>query len=137
MVHKISAAVGSLEESTITFLGVSFKPDTDDIRESPSVEIISDLVDKVANIKIYDPQALNNLKRQFPELPVTYCDNTYSACMGSDCIVLATEWNEFSCLDFKRLKNTVKTPVFLDLRNIYSPEEVKAYGFHYEGVGRK
>ena len=136
MVQKISAAVGSLEESTITFLGISFKPDTDDIRESSSIAIIRDLLDKNARIKIYDPRALDNLKKQFPEMPVTYCDNVYTACEGSDCIVLATEWNEFSHLDFKSLKNIVKKPVFLDLRNVYSPEEVKAYGFHYEGVGR-
>ncbi|NJD02431.1 MAG: UDP-glucose/GDP-mannose dehydrogenase family protein [Ruminiclostridium sp.] len=137
MVQKISAAVGPLEKSTITFLGISFKPDTDDIRESPSIAIIRDLLDKNARIKIYDPRALDNLKKQFPEMPVTYCDSAYTACEGSDCIVLATEWNEFSRLDFKSLKNIVKRPVFLDLRNVYSPEEVKAYGFHYEGVGRK
>lgn len=137
MVQKIAAAVGSLKDSTITFLGISFKPDTDDIRESPSLAIIRDILDKNARIRIYDPKALDNLKRQFPGLPVTYCDNAYTACEGSDCVVLATEWNEFACLDFKRLKSIVSKPVFLDLRNVYSPEEVKAYGFHYEGVGRK
>ena len=136
MVQKISSAVGSLEKRTITILGISFKPDTDDIRESPSVEIIRDLLDGHAQVKIYDPKALDNIKKQFPEMSVIYCDNVYSACEGSDCIVLTTEWKEFSHLDFKILRTIVKSPVFLDLRNVYSPEQVRAYGFYYEGVGR-
>ncbi len=137
MVQKITAAVGLPEESTITFLGISFKPDTDDIRESPSVAVIKELLEIRARIKIYDPKALGNLKKQFPDLPVTYCSNTYTACEDSDCIVLATEWDEFSRLDFKKLRSLVKTPVFLDLRNVCCPKEVKSCGFYYEGVGRK
>lgn len=137
MVKKIKAAVGSLEDSTITILGVSFKPDTDDLRESPAIEIISELAEYNAKIMVYDPKAMENMKKQYPHLPVTYCDNVYSACENSNCIVLATEWAEFSCLDFKKLKSIVKTPIFLDLRNVYAPLDVKAYGFHYEGVGRR
>ncbi len=137
MVQKISAVADPARGGIITVLGVSFKPDTDDTRESPSVSILKELAAKGAKVKIYDPKAMETMKRQFPDLPVTYCDDPYAACEGSDCIVLATEWEEFSRLDFKTLRQLVNTPVFLDLRNVYSPEEVKAYGFRYEGVGRK
>lgn len=136
MVEKISAASDPLEKSTITILGVAFKPETDDIRESPSIAIIKDLLERKAQIRVYDPKALGNMKKQYPELAVAYCDSVLSACKGSDCIVLVTEWKEFTLLDFKKLKSIMKRPVFLDLRNVYLPEPIRAHGFYYEGVGR-
>lgn len=137
MLRKIHKAVGkNLEGKTITILGLSFKPGTDDIRESPSVSIIERLLLKKVNVKVTDPKAMENLSKNRPDLNVSYCGDVSSACAGSDCIVLATEWEEFTRLDFNELKEIVKKPVFLDLRNVYTPSYVKSFGFYYEGVGR-
>jgi len=137
MAAKIERALGRLDGCRIAVLGLSFKPDTDDIRESPAVSVISALLERKAEISVYDPKAMENMKREHPEMELGYCSDIYSACSGSDCIVLATEWKEFSDLDFGRLRSIVRRPVFMDLRNVYSPEYVKSFGFHYEGVGRK
>jgi UDPglucose 6-dehydrogenase len=137
MIGKIEKAAGGLDGKTISVLGVSFKPGTDDIRYSPSVAIIKRLVSRNAAVRVFDPKALGNLKKENPELTVHYCRNPYSTCRRSDCIVLATEWNEFSDLDFIKLRSIVRRPVFLDLRNMYPPDYVKKFGFYYEGVGRK
>lgn len=136
MVRKIRKAVGKLENKVITVLGIAFKPETDDIRESPSIYIIKILLEEKAVIKVYDPKALDNTKKYYPELNVQYREDEYSACEGSDCIILATEWEQFKNLDFQRLKGIVNKPVFIDLRNIYNPSFVKDSGFIYEGVGR-
>jgi len=137
MTEKIENAAGEdLAGKTVTFLGLSFKPGTDDIRESPAVQIIKDILEKKAIVKAYDPAAMERLKKERPELDICYCGDISSACEGSDCIVLATEWEEFNGLDFDKLKQLVKTPVFLDMRNVYTPSYVKSFGFHYEGVGR-
>ena len=137
MVRKIRKTVGNLENKVITVLGIAFKPETDDIRESPSLYIIKTLLEGKAVVKLFDPQALDNAKKYYPELSVQYCKDEYSACEGSDCIVLATEWEQFKNLDFQRLKGIVNKPVFIDLRNVYIPSIVKDSGFSYEGVGRK
>lgn len=136
MTGKIKNAVGSPENKIITVLGVSFKPDTDDIREAPSIPIISSLLDAGARVRVYDPQAMDNLKRQYPDLAVVYCKDIESACTDSNCIVLMTEWKEFCSLDFNVLKQIVREKVFLDLRNVYDPSYIRGQGFYYEGVGR-
>lgn len=137
MTEKIENAAGKdLAGKTVTVLGLSFKPGTDDIRESPAVQIIEDILDRKAIVKAYDPAAMERLKKERPELDICYCEDIYSACAGSDCIVLVTEWEEFSTLDFDRLKQMVKKPVLLDMRNVYTPSDVKSFGFYYEGVGR-
>lgn len=137
MVDKISAALGGLENREIAILGIAFKPETDDIRESPALSIIRTLLDKKAQLRVYDPKALDNLKKEHPNLHLKYCRDAYSAGAHSDCIVLVTDWKEFSELDFKRLRVLVRKPVFLDLRNVFEPAYVKSFGFYYEGVGRK
>ncbi len=137
MALKISNSIGGLEGCKIAILGLSFKPGTDDIRESPSISIIKILLDRKASLSVYDPKAMENVKQEYPGLPLKYCNDVYSACMQSDCVVLATDWMEFSCLDFKKLKMIVRKPVFLDLKNVYEPSEVRKFGFTYEGVGRK
>jgi len=137
IVDKIMKLIGNPEGKIITILGISFKPQTDDIRESPSIPVIRALLKSGAVVKAYDPQAMENLKKQYPELNVEYCANAYTACMGSNCTVIMTEWDEFTLLDFTRLKSIVATPVLLDARNIYEPGHVKGSGFLYEGVGRK
>lgn len=137
MVEKIERALGGLEGRKIAILGLSFKPETDDIRESPSLAIISSLLEKKAVLKVYDPQAMQNMKKEYPDWDLKYCRDVYSACAHSDCIVLVTEWKEFCRLDLKKLKSIVAKPIFMDLRNVYDPDIVKGFGFQYEGVGRK
>ena len=137
MADKIESALGRLNGCRIAVLGLSFKPGTDDIRESPAVSVISSLLERNAAVAVYDPRAMENMKREHPEMAIEYCSDIYSACSGSDCIVLATEWKEFSDLDFGKLRSIVRRPVFIDLRNVYDPKNVKSSGFHYEGVGRK
>ena len=137
MAMKISTAANGLEGCKIAFLGLSFKPETDDIRESPAISIIKILLEKKAIISVYDPKAMENTKEAYPELSLRYCGDTYSACAQSDCIVLATDWKEFRCLDFRKLKIIVRKPVFVDLRNAYKPSCVRDFGFAYEGVGQK
>jgi len=121
----------------IGVLGLSFKPGTDDIRESPSIAIIMELLKKGAVIKVFDPRAMENTRKQYPDLDITYCSDIESACRNCDCVVLATEWDEFTGIDFDRLKRIVRRPVFIDLRNVYDPRKVKSFGFMYAGVGVK
>lgn len=136
MIRKIEKAVGSLQNKVITILGLSFKPETDDIRESPSISIIEGLLEKKAIIKAYDPQAMENMKKMYSQHQIKYCSNPYEACENSNCITLLTAWQEFSCLDFKLLRSIVNSPIFIDLRNISNPSLVRSYGFYYEGIGR-
>lgn len=137
MVKKINRVLGGLEGRRISILGLAFKPGTDDIRESPSLTILAALLEGKARVSVYDPQAMDNMKRSHPEMDLRYCKNVYSACSRSDCTVLLTEWDEFSSLDFKKLKAVMKKPILLDLRNVYDPDYIKSFGFYYEGVGKK
>lgn len=136
MVKKIENTAGPLENNVVTILGLAFKPDTDDTRESPAVLIIKELLDNKAVINVYDPKAMNNAKQLWQELDIRYFPDMYSACAGSSCIVLCTEWKEFSHLDFNKLRSIVSKPVFIDLRNVFDPVYVESFGFYYEGVGR-
>lgn len=138
MVRKVENALeGRPDGRMVTVLGLSFKPGTDDIRESPAVWLISALLERNAVVAVYDPQAMENMKKEYPNMGLKYCGDIYSACSMSECVVLATEWKEFSGLDFRRLRSIVKKPVFIDLRNMFEPEYVKSNGFYYEGVGRR
>jgi UDPglucose 6-dehydrogenase len=128
------ALYGNLEGKTIGILGLAFKQNTDDIRESASIDIIKLLLKEGAKIKCFDPLAMDNTKKIFPD--ITYCENEYEVAEGSDCLVIATEWNQFRNLDLLRIKKLLKIPVLLDLRNLYEPEKVKSLGFIYEGIGR-
>ncbi len=137
MIEKINRVLGGLEGRRISVLGLAFKPGTDDIRESPSLTILAALLEGKARVSVYDPQAMNSMKKSHPEMNLIYCKDVYSACSRSVCTVLLTEWKEFSALDLKKLKAVMKKPVFLDLRNVYDPDYVKSFGFYYEGVGKK
>ncbi len=134
MVAKIKKAVGVLKGKTLGVLGLSFKPNTDDMREAPSITIIQALQREGAKIKAYDPQAMEAAKKIFKN--IEYGRDAYEVAKGSDALIIVTEWNQFRNLDLKRLKNIMKTPIFLDLRNIYDPEKMKEMGFKYYGVGR-
>ena len=134
MVGKIQEKVGDLRGKTIGILGLSFKPNTNDIRESSSMVIIRDLLAMGAKVKAFDPAAIDEAKAVVPE--VEYGKDPYDVAKGSDALVLVTEWNQFRRLDLQRIKTLLKMPIFIDLRNVYDPDQMKRLGFNYCGVGR-
>lgn len=135
MARKIRNAVGGNEAGkTIAVLGLAFKPETDDMRDAPSLTIISTLLEHGASVRAHDPQAMEEAARELPK--VTYCSNAYEACEGADAVVLMTEWNEYRALDFERIGKLMKSRVFVDLRNVYRLEAMKDLGFQYFSVGR-
>jgi UDPglucose 6-dehydrogenase len=134
MIGKIMEKVGDLKGKTIGILGLSFKPNTDDIRESSSMVIIQGLLDMGAKVKAFDPAAMEEAKAIFPD--IQYGKDAYDVAGGADALVLATEWNQFRRLDLQRIKELLKAPVFIDLRNVYDPDQMKRSGFNYCGVGR-
>ena len=134
MVNKIEEKVGDLRGKTIGILGLAFKPNTNDIRESSSIAIIQSLLTMGAKVKAFDPVAIEETKAILPE--VEYGKDAYDVASGCDALVLVTEWNQFRRLDLPRLKNLLKTPIFIDLRNVYEPHQMKRLGFNYCGVGR-
>lgn len=137
MVKKIREMLGGNEAGkTIAILGLTFKPETDDMRDSPSITIIPALMEKGAKIRVHDPQGMEEAKKYLPD-GIEYTNSAYDAATGADCLVLLTEWNQYRALDFQRLKDTMRAPVFIDLRNVYEPATARKAGFSYTGVGRK
>ena len=134
MIEKIEKAAGPLSGKTVAILGISFKPETDDIRESASLKIIEDLLARGAKVRAFDPAAGENARRALPA--VELAADAYECARGADALVLATEWNEFRALDFSELARSMKSKTFIDLRNVYDPEEMKSLGWSYTGVGR-
>lgn len=134
IVKKIEDLVWIIQGKTIGVLGLSFKPDTDDIRFAPTIEIIKMLQEQGAKIKAYDPQAMEKAKEVLTQ--VKFCENPYEVAKNSECLVILTEWDEFKKFDLKRIKNLLCQPIIVDGRNIYQPEEMKKLGFIYKGVGR-
>jgi UDPglucose 6-dehydrogenase len=136
MVEKIRRAVGGeLKGKTIGLLGLTFKPNTDDLRESPAMAILDQLVDEGAKVRAFDPIALPIVSKS-PRPGVDYCEDEYEVAKGSDALVLATEWNQFRGLDLNRVKELLASPTVIDLRNVYEPETMRERGFDYTGVGR-
>ena len=134
MLKKIKDALWVIKDKTIGILGLSFKPNTDDIRNAPSLDIIRALQLQGAKIKAYDPQAMDKTKKVLSG--VQFCKDSYEACKGADCLVVLTEWNEFKELDFNKVKKLLKRPLVIDGRNIYEPTELQKLGFTYIGIGR-
>lgn len=134
MVEKIADTIGSLSGKEIGVLGLAFKPDTDDIRDSPALTIIEGLQARGARIRAFDPAAMDNARRVLEN--VTFCHDAYETADGADALVLVTEWNEFRALNLDRIKKSLKSPVLVDLRNIYDPSRMKESGFRYVSVGR-
>jgi UDPglucose 6-dehydrogenase len=134
MIGKITEKVGDLKGKTIGILGLSFKPNTNDIRESSSLVIIQGLLDLGAKVKAFDPAAIEETKAIFPG--IEYGKDAYDVARGAEALVLVTEWNQFRRLDLQRIKGLLKSPVFVDLRNVYDPDQMKRLGFHYCGIGR-
>ncbi|MCJ7495984.1 MAG: UDP-glucose/GDP-mannose dehydrogenase family protein [Deltaproteobacteria bacterium] len=134
MVAKVKEALGNLKGKTIAVLGLSFKPNTDDMREAPSLKIISSLQREGAKIRAYDPKAMEVARKIFKK--IEYGKDPYDVAKGSDALLIITEWNQFRNLDLKRLQKIMKSPVFLDFRNIYEPAKMREMGFKYFAVGR-
>ena len=135
MARKVAHALGGeLRGKTIAVLGLTFKPNTDDMRESPSIPLITALQDMGAKVRAYDPTGMEQAKPLLPN--VAFCKDAYDCAEGASVLVIVTEWEQFRALDFARLKKVMARPVLVDLRNIYRPEEVARHGFAYEGVGR-
>jgi UDPglucose 6-dehydrogenase len=134
-IAKLENHFGSLKNRTIAVWGLSFKPRTDDMREAPSIPLITRLLQAKAKVQAFDPQAEPVARRIFGS-KITLADKSYSALKGADALVIATEWNEFREPDFPRMRKLMKSPVIFDGRNIYSPDQMKAQGFTYFSVGR-
>ena len=126
----------NLEGKTIGILGLAFKPNTDDIREAPALTLIDYLIKQNCKVQVYDPEAMENGKKLYQN-QVNFVADSYSAAENADALILMTEWQSFRELDFSELKKIMKKPLFLDMRNIYNSEQVRAQGFDYEGIGRK
>ena len=135
IIKKIESLLWNLPKKTVGVLGLSFKPGTDDLREAPALEIIEELLKEGVHVRVYDPVAMPKAKEKLGG-SVKFCKDAYETAKGSDCILIATEWNEFKELDFKRIKKLMKQPVIADGRNIYDPAELKKLGFRYVGMGR-
>jgi UDPglucose 6-dehydrogenase len=135
VVDKIEEGLDILKGKTIAVLGLAFKQNTDDIRESPAIDVIRILLKKGATVKCFDPMAMENTKKVFPEL--IYCSNEYEAARDSDALVILTEWNQFRNLDLIRIKRLLKSPILFDMRNLYDPLKVKEIGIKYFGIGRR
>ncbi len=129
------ALSGELAGATVAVLGLSFKPETDDMRESPSIPLVRSLLEAGARVRAFDPVAMEAAREVLPA-GVEYCEDSYDAATGADAVVIVTEWNQFRSLDLDRLRETLRRPVLVDLRNVYDPARVRARGFAYDCVGR-
>lgn len=134
-IKKVEDAIWNIRGKTLAVLGLSFKPNTDDIRFAPSIDIIQALLKDGATIKAYDPYAMDKMSKIIPE--VNYCKNPYEAATGADALIIITEWSEFKELDLKRLKGLLNEPVIIDGRNVYDPELMDKEGFKYVCIGKK
>ena len=135
MARKVSHALnGDIRGKTIAVLGLTFKPNTDDMREAPSIPLIAALQDMGAQVRAYDPVGMEQSRAYLKN--VAFCNDAYDCAQGASALVIVTEWEQFRALDFARLKDAMVKPVLVDLRNIYQPDELARHGFAYEGVGR-
>jgi UDPglucose 6-dehydrogenase len=130
----VAACGGSVDGKTIALLGLTFKPNTDDMRDSPSLDIVPALQAAGATVRAFDPAGMEEAKKHLKA--VVYCDGPYHAMDGADAVVLLTEWDEFRALDKRRMKDLLNAPVFVDLRNVYRPAPMIADGFRYHSIGR-
>ena len=135
MARKVAVALGGdLRGKTIAVLGLTFKPNTDDMREAPSIALITALQDQGAAVRAYDPAGMEQAKRLLPD--ITYADSAYACAEAADALVIVTEWEQFRALDLGRLKGIMARPIVIDLRNVYRPDDMAKHGFFYHAVGR-
>jgi len=131
----VAACGGSVSGKTIAVLGLTFKPNTDDMRDSPAIDIVAALVEAGATVRAFDPEGMNEAKKLLPP-GVVYCDDSYATLPGAECLVIVTEWNEFRAIDLDRVKSLLAAPRIVDLRNVYEPAEMRDLGFEYRSIGR-
>jgi UDPglucose 6-dehydrogenase len=136
LVEKIEKALAPLDDKVVAVLGLAFKPNTDDMREAKSIDVVCRLVELGVEVRAYDPVAMPNARRMLPA-SVTYCDSSYVAADGADAVVLLTEWNEFKLLNLERLRTVMRRPVVFDGRNLWEPERMRRLGFEYYSIGRR
>ena len=134
MLARIESVLGDPEGRNVALLGLSFKPNTDDIRESPAMFVLENLLSRGATVRVYDPAAMDNARRIRPE--AVYCSDPYEVAEDADLLVILTEWNQFRALEFERLRQLLREPQILDLRNLYEPERVADAGLRYSSLGR-
>ncbi len=132
--HSSSPAAASVAGKTVAVLGLTFKPNTDDMREAPSLVILPALQHDGATIRAFDPEGMNEARKLMPDL--IYCKDAYEAMTGADALVILTEWNEFRSLNLQRMREHLRQPVVVDMRNVYGPADMAAAGFTYHGIGR-
>ena len=134
MAKRVEAAIGDLTGKTIGILGLTFKPNTDDMRDSPSLDIIPALQAMGARVKAFDPEGMREAAHLFTDVELV--DGPYEVAEGADALVLLTEWDQFRALDLARIKQNMNQPVLVDMRNVYKPAEARAAGFTYSSIGR-
>jgi UDPglucose 6-dehydrogenase len=134
VIHKLEDALWTFRDKTIAVLGLAFKPDTDDIRNAPAIDIITALLEKGATIKAYDPVASEKMKEIFPH--ITYGRSAYQVAAGADAVLLLTEWDEFRRLNLRKIRSQMKHPIFIDGRNLFDPAVMHRFGFNYKSIGR-
>lgn len=137
--EKVKQALWILKDKTLAILGLAFKPETDDIREAPSIRLIGALLREGARLQLYDPKAMDNMKKLYPEKPgqITYASTVDDAVTQANALLLLTEWEEFAGLDLVRVKKLMANPIIVDGRNVYEPEKVRRLGFEYYSIGRR
>ncbi len=136
VIDKLVSLLGGLRGTTIGILGLAFKPNTDDMRDAPAIDIIRWLLGQGASVRAYDPVAMEAAQQVLKGLEVTYCKTSYEVAEGCDALVIVTEWNEFKSLNMYRIHGSMRRPVVIDGRNIYEPAEMQRLGFIYRGMGR-
>lgn len=136
LLPKIDAHFGSISGKTVAMWGLAFKPNTDDIREAPALEMIDELISRGAKVQVYDPEAMLNVKNTIQD-KVSYADSSYDAMQGADFLIIATEWPEFRTPDFDKIKSSLKEKVIFDGRNLFELDTIKKHGFSYYSIGRK
>ena len=134
VVEKLREVLGGLRDQVVGVLGLAYKPNTDDIREAPAIDVIENLLQKGAVVRAYDPKAMPVLKARMNT--IQYCSDPYALATGADALLVVTEWDEFRQLDLDRLKSLMRRPVVVDGRNIFDPKAMRDRGFVYRGVGR-
>ena len=136
VIKKIESSLWILKDKAVAVLGLSFKPDTDDIRYAPSIDIVRMLLDEGVSVRVFDPQAMKKAKRALKSKKIMFARDPYHAITGADCLLLMTEWEQFRNLDYKKIKTLLKQPLVVDGRNMCEPKVMKKLGFNYIGVGR-
>ena len=135
MLDKIASEIPDPSGAVVAVLGLAFKPNTDDIREAPSLQLIDAFLARDASVRVYDPAAMQNTEALYGDR-ITFCKDSYSAVEGADALLITTEWNEFRVLDFDKVKKLMKKLLLFDCRNIYKPDRMKGMGFKYHSFGR-